>query len=168
MTEKHTRTEAQLWDLIQDIRFAMFTTRDAAGELHAHPMTTQNSKVDEENSLWFFMSQTSDTVTDLKASPEVCVIYGDPGKDAWVSVSGSAAVVDDMGKKKQLWSVMTKAWFPKGVDDPDLALVQVRISNASYWNVKESQVVQLFKMAKAVVTGKPPTDLGEHAEVKLS
>ena len=61
---------------------------------------------------------------------------------------------------------MTQAWFPQGVDDPDLALVQVRIASASYWDVKENQVVQLLKMAAAVITGKPPT-LGEHANVKM-
>ncbi len=166
MTEQHTATEATLWDLIKDIKFAMFTTRNARGQLQARPMTTQNAKLDEQNALWFFMSRKSEPAVDLAASPEVCVIYADPGKDSWVSVSGQAAVVDDAAKKKQHWNVMTQAWFPQGVDDPDLALVQVRIASASYWDVKETQVVQLLKMAAAVITGKAPT-LGEHANVKM-
>jgi hypothetical protein len=45
--------------------------------------------------------------------------------------------------------------------------VQVRISHAGYWDVRESKLVQLFKMAKAAVTGKPATSLGEHAEVRM-
>jgi len=40
-----------LWELIHDIRFAMFTTHHRAGHLHSRPMTTQNSKLDEHNSL---------------------------------------------------------------------------------------------------------------------
>ncbi len=155
-----------LWKLIKDIKFAMFTTRNADGRLQARPMTTQNSKLDEQDSLWFFMSRSSDPAVDLTASAEVCVIYADPAKDAWVSVSGQAAVVEDAAKKKALWNMMTQAWFPKGVDDPDLALVQVRIGSASYWNVKDNQVVQLLKMAAAVITGKPP-QMGEHADVKM-
>ena len=166
MTQQHIASEATLWDLIKDIKFAMFTTRNAEGQLQARPMTTQNAKLDEQHALWFFMSRTSEPAVDLTASPEVCVIYADPGKDSWVSVSGHAAVVDDAAKKKQLWNVMTQAWFPRGVDDPDLALVQVRIASASYWNVKENQVVQLLKMAAAVITGKPP-QMGEHADVKM-
>jgi hypothetical protein len=34
--------------------------------------------------------------------------------------------------------------------------------------VKSSKLVQLYKMAKAAITGKPPTDMGEHAEVKMN
>jgi hypothetical protein len=33
--------------------------------------------------------------------------------------------------------------------------------------VKESKLVQLYEMAKAAVTGKPPVDLGEHGEVRM-
>ena len=157
----------RLWELIKDIRFAMFTARHPNGHLHSRPMTTQNSKVDEDSSLWFFMSRKSETVSDLLQNPTVNVSYADPGSDSYVSVSGDAAVVNDMAKKQQLWSKMTEAWFPKGVDDPDLALVQVKITHGDYWDVKESKIVQLFKMAKAAVTGKPPTGMGERGEVQM-
>ena len=96
----------------------------------------------------------------------VNVAFADPGSDPWVSVSGEAAVVNDPAKAEQLWSKMNDAWFKGGPRDPDLALVQVRIVHASYWDVKESQIVQLWKMAKAAVTGEPP-HLGEHGEVRL-
>ncbi len=157
-----------LWGLIKDIRFAMFTARHPAhGHLHSRPMTTQNSKLDEDSSLWFFMSRKGEPVADLLQEPNVNVVYADPGADSYVSVSGQAAVVDDLAKKEQLWSKMAEAWFPGGVTDPDLALVQVRISHANYWDVKQSKFVQLFKMAKAVITGQPPTNMGEHAEVRM-
>ncbi len=161
-------TREHLWSLIKDIRFGMFTVRHPSnGHLHSRPMTTQNSKLDEDSSLWFFMSRDSETVADLMHESAVNVVYADPGPDVYVSVSGDAAVVNDMAKKEQLWSKATQAWFPKGPNDPDLALVQVRITHASYWDVKESKLVQLYKMAKAVVTGKPPTAMGERAEVRM-
>ena len=163
-----TEARTKLWDLIKDIRFAMFTTRHANGHLHSRPMTTQNSSLDEDSQLWFFMSRKGDAVLDLLAEPTVNVAYADTGDDSYVSVSGTAAVVEDTAKKQQLWSKMAEAWFPGGVDDPDLALVRVKISHANYWDVKESKVVQLYKMAKAAITGKPPTDLGEQAEIRMS
>jgi len=162
----HARTK--LWDLIKDIRFAMFTTRHGNGHLHSRPMTTQNSKLDEDSNLWFFMSRKGEPVADLMAEPSVNVAYADTGADSYVSVSGTAAVVDDIAKKQQLWSKMAEAWFPGGVDDSDLALVRVTITHANYWDVKESKIVQLYQMAKAAVTGKPPTDLGEHAEIRMN
>lgn len=168
MSESVERPHEHLWDLIKDIRFAMFTTRHANGHLHSRPMTTQNSRRDEDDTLWFFMSRSSDPVEDLQREPAVNVAYGDPHKDAWVSVSGTASVVDDRERKQQLWSKMTEAWFPKGIDDPDLALVKVSITHAEFWHVKESKPVQLFKMAKAAATGKPPTDMGEHGKVRMN
>lgn len=169
MSEVIPADRDQLWDLIKDIRFAMFTTRHGNGHLHSRPMTTQNGKIDEDTSLWFFMSRKGEVVGDLSAGEStVNVTYADPGKDSYVSVSGTAAVVDDKAKIEALWNKMNAAWFPKGVNDPDLALVQVRITHAEYWDVKESKVVQLFKMAKAAVTGSPPTDMGEHGKLHMN
>jgi general stress protein 26 len=158
----------RLWSLIKDIRFAMFTARHAgSGHLHSWPMTTQNSKLDEDSSLWFFMSRKNEPVADIVEDPVVNVVYADPGSDSYVSVSGRAAVVNDPATKERLWSKMAEAWFPQGTSDPDLALVQVRITHANYWDVKASKLVQLFKMAKAAMIGKPPAELGEHAEVRM-
>jgi len=160
-------SRSRLWDLIRDIRFAMFTTRHDNGHLHSRPVTTQNSKLDEDANLWFFMSRRGETVAELTNDPAVNVVYADPNRDSYVSVTGTAAVVGDMTKKQKLWSKLAEAYFPEGVNDPDLALVQVKIIHASYWDVKESKLVQLYHMAKAVFTGKPPTGMGEHAEIRM-
>jgi len=165
---KYTRNERELlWKLIRNIKFAMFTTRDGNGHLHSRPMTTQNQGIEADEGLWFFMSKSGDPVKELKADPIVNLVYADPSEDTYVSVSGTAAMLEDGAKKKQLWNKLAEAWFPGGPTDPDLALVQVQIVQASYWDVKESKLVQLYEMAKAAVTGKPPVDLGEHGEVRM-
>ncbi len=167
-TTDTTQSREQLWDLIKDIRFAMFTTRHPSnGHLHSRPMTTQNKSVDEDDKLWFFMSRKGDSVEDLASEPTVNVSYADPGKDSYVSVAGTALVSQDKAKARELWNKMTEAWFPGGVDDPDVALVEVTITHAHYWDVKENKLLQLFKMAKAAVTGKPPTGMGESGEVRM-
>lgn len=158
---------AKLWELIKDIRFAMFTTHHTNGHLHSRPMTTQNRPIDEDSTLWFFMSRANGPVDDIRNDPSVNVVYADPGKDSYVSVSGNAQVVDDTARKEQMWSKMNDAWFPHGPTDPDVALVEVKIVHANYWDVDDSKVVQLFKMATAAVTGNPPTDMGEHAAVRM-
>ena len=160
------KAREQLWELIKDMKFAMFTTRHGNGHLHSRPMTTQNKDIDESSSLWFFMSRNGEPVTDLAAQPNVGVTYADPGKDSYVSVSGTAKVVDDVAKKKQLWSKMNDAWFPGGVDDPNCALVQVSITHGDFWDVKQNKLVQLIKIGTAAVTGKQP-DLGEHGKVRM-
>ncbi len=157
----------QLWNIIKDIRFAMFTTRHEGGHLHSQPMTTQNKALDEDDRLWFFMSRRGDPVADLGAESSVNVSYADPGKDRYVSVCGSARISDDLDKKRALWSKLNEAWFPGGVSDADLALVEVKITHAQYWDVKESKITQLYEMAKAAVTGKPPAGLAKSTEVNM-
>lgn len=157
----------KLWSLIKDIRVALFTTRHPNGHLHSRPMTLQNKDVDESESLWFFMSKQGDPLADITASSEVNVGFADSGHDSYVSVSGTAEISEDLAKKQALWTKMAEAWFPGGAADPDLALVRVRITHASYWDVKASKLMQLFAMAKAAVTGEPPTDLGETGKVRM-
>ncbi len=154
-----------LHDLIKDIRFAMFTTRGPDGSLRSRPMTTQNDPDQDPECLWFFAARSGEPVADLLRHPAVNTAFADPSSDAYVSVSGSAAVVEDDERKKQLWSKFAEAWFPGGPTDPDLALVRVAIEKAEYWNVRESKVTQLLKMARANLTGRPPTDMGEHEKV---
>lgn len=157
-----------LWSLIKDIHFAMFTTRQHGGQLQSRPMTTQNSRLDEDANLWFFMSRGGEPVADILADPAVNVAYADPGEDRYVSVSGNAAIVEDIAKKRQLWSRQADAWFPGGADDPDLALVRVRIAQAHYWDVGESRLIQLYHRAKAAITGRRLIEPGEHAEIRMN
>ena len=156
-----------LWDLIKDIRFGMFTHRNAAGMLHAHPLTTQNQSVDEGATLYFFVPRDGEIVRAIAQDAQVSVSYADPGDDSYVSVSGEARVDEDQAKKDELFTPMAKAWFPAGPTDPNLALLAVRLHHAEYWDVDDSKMVQLFKMAKAAVTGGPPKNLGEHKELRL-
>lgn len=155
-----------LWKLIKGTKFAMFTTQHGNGHLHSRPMTTQNQDQDRGDALWFFMSRKSDPVDDFQHTPGVNVAYADPGADAYVSVAGEASVVDDPATVQRLFTPAAKAWFPGGATDPDLALVKVRILHANYWNVTESKVTQLVKMAAAAVSGQPPK-MGEHGEVRM-
>ena len=156
-----------LWALIKDIRFGMFTTRHSNSHLHSRPMTTQNTVIDDDESLWFFMSRKGEPVADISADKRVNIAYADPDDDSYVSVSGEASVVEDMAKKTELWNKFAQAWFPGGVDDPDLALVQVTIIHAHYWDVKESKIVQIYKMAKAAITGERPSGMGESGEIRM-
>lgn len=156
-----------LWELIKGIRFGMLTHRHANGMLHAHPLTTLNQALDEGAQLYFFISRKSELAQRLQQDGNVNVSYADPGEDSYVSLSGQALIAEDPDKKAELWSPLARSWFPAGVHDPDLALLEVRIHHAEYWDVKESRMVQLFKMARAAITGELPRKLGEHKELHI-
>ena len=145
----------------------MLTHRHANGMLHAHPLTAQNKSMDDGASLYFFISRKSELGKALQADGSVNVSFADTGKDCYVSLSGKASLSQDAGKKHDLFNRIVKAWFPGGEADPDLGLLEVQVAHAEFWDVKENKMVQLLKMAKAAITGKPPADMGEHKEMTL-
>lgn len=157
----------KLFDLIKDTRFGMLTHRHSDGQLHSHPLTTQNKKVDEASTLYFFVPKDGDIARHVANDSSVNVAYANTDADSYVSVSGSASILEDQAKKEQLFSPMAQAWFPAGVTDPNLGLLAVKILDAEYWDVTDSKMVQLFKMATAAMTGKTPKNLGEHKKINV-
>jgi len=157
-----------LWDLIKETRFCMLSHRHADGSLHSHPLTTQNKELGEDGCLYFFVSKSSEVGQRVQQDGNVNLAYANPDKDTWVSVTGTARVLDDLAKKKELFNPMAKAWFPGGVEDPDMELVEVKIDEAEYWNVKENKLLQLLKMGKAALTDTRPKKMGEHEEVHFN
>jgi general stress protein 26 len=156
-----------LWDLISETRFCMLAHRHADGSLHSHPLTTMNRELGEDGALYFFVSRSTELGQRLAQDGNVNLSYGNVDKDTWVSVTGTAGVLEDLQKKKELFGPMAKAWFPGGPEDPDLELVQVRVSEAEYWNVKENKLLQMLKMGKAAITGTRPSGMGEHKQVQF-
>jgi len=72
-----------------------------------------------------------------------------------VTVAGTAAIVDDRQKIKDLWREDFRGFFPKGSDDPNLALIRVDIENGEYWDEPGNVFVRAYAYAyaKAVTTG---------------
>ena len=167
MTTTTANDHQKLWDLIKDTRFGMFAHRHHDGLLHSHPLTTQNKSVDEGATLYFFVPKSGDIVRHVATDGSVNVAYANTDADSYVSVTGKASVLENQAKKEELFNPAAKAWFPKGVTDPNLGLLTVHIDNAEFWDVDDSKMVQIFKMAKAAVTGQPPQNLGEHKKLNV-
>jgi len=150
---------------IKQVKFGMFTTSDDTRTLTSRPLTLQQT--DSEGRMWFFVSEQTPFVRDLLNNPQVNISFTEPGDSLYVSVCGHAELVKDRSKAEELWNPLVKAWFPGGLDDPQLALIKVSLQSAEYWDVNSSKMTQFFEMAKAAITGDRPKDLGEHGRVDL-
>jgi general stress protein 26 len=163
MTTFTTDELADLRGRIKDVKFGMFTTQDAHGALTSRPLTVQ--QLDDKGSLWFFVSDQENFTRELLDHPSINVSFADVDDHLYVSVAGRAELLRDRAKAEELWNPMLKAWFPQGLDDPHLALLRVNVQGAEYWDTANSKMVTLFAMAKAAITGKPPTNVGEHRQL---
>lgn len=166
-TEHLSQQEAvsKIAGLIKGIRIAMFTSVNETGQLHARPMAVQD--VEFDGTLWFFTWRDTEKVDEFQHNPNVNVAFSDPNKQTYVSVAGKASVTEDRAKMQELWNPALKAWFPDGLEDPNIALIRVDVEGAEYWDSPSSKMVHLYGMVKATLTGKPATDVGENKKVEL-
>jgi general stress protein 26 len=142
---------AKVGELIEDMKIAMLTTVAHDGALHSRPMATQQSTFD--GTLWFFTGLSTDKASELERNPEVNLAYAEPADMKFVSLSGRGEILRDRMKARELWSDVYKAWFPQGLDDPDLCLLKVEVSSAEYWEAPSGKMVQIVGFLKALATG---------------
>ena len=149
--DKHSKEFEKLERILKDIKIGMLTTISDDGELKSRPMYSQKFDADR-NELWFFAAQHSEKVVDIQKNRHVHLSFADAGDKSFLSVGGEGRIVDDMDKKKELWSAPLLAWFPKGLEDPNLILICVEMKSAEYWD-SSSKFTQLFGYTKAILTG---------------
>ena len=164
--QKSSKTEKleHLRSLIKNVETVMFTTIEGNGEMRSRPMTPM--EMDTENNLWFFTNESSSKIQEIIDNPKVNIAYAHPDENTYVSIKGIASVVHVRAQIEDKWSPILKAWFPEGMEDPDLALLKVAPLEAEYWDSSSSRMVQMFSMLKAAITGTEYND-GEYGRIKL-
>ena len=163
MDEQRNQSIEKLGDLINEIDFCMLTTMDD-GHLRSRPMSTQKFEFDGD--LWFFTSDQTHKIEEIERDNRVNVSYAQPDEDRFVSVSGTAEMVKDRAKMEELWNPILKAWFPKGLEDPNLCLLKLLVEKAEYWESPSGALVQMAGFVKAIVTGKE-AEWGDNEKIEL-
>jgi general stress protein 26 len=162
MTQVKTSPIETYQSLIKDIKTGMLTTQDSEENLHSRPMYA--TKVDDHGVLWFFTDAFSGKVDEIKRYPNVNVNFASPNQQDYLSISGKAYLIQDRAVMKDYFSTAVKAWFPKGLDDPKLALLRIVPDEAEYWDATSNKAIRLFKLGKALAKGEP-YDGGKHEKI---
>ena len=150
-----------LYTLIDGIEVAQFTTRRADGHLVSRPMQVQRRTAGSD--LWFMTNGESHKLEELTTDPHVnCAFYKDRTRE-WVSVSGTAVISRDKRLIHDLYQADWRAWLGDeggerdgGPDDPRITLVLIDAHSVIYSKKDRPAPVQLFELAKGIVTGTPP------------
>ena len=160
-TTTHAGGIKKVGELIKDIKMAMFVTIGDDGRPRSRPMQTQD--VEFDGSVWFFTDVNSDKVKEIANNPQVNVAYASGAQ--FVSLTGTANVVQDAAKVRELWNPLLKAWFD-GEDDPRIRLVRVDAESAEYWDTPGGRVASFISLVASAVTGKRD-ESGENETVRL-
>jgi general stress protein 26 len=150
-----------LYQLIDGIEVAQFTTRRPDGSLVSRPMQVQRRTAGTD--LWFMTNVESHKLEELVSDPHVnCAFYKDRTRE-WVSVSGRARITQDKRIVHDLYQPDWRAWLGDeggerdgGPDDPRIALVLIEADSVVYSKQDRPAPFVLFEVAKGIVTGSTP------------
>lgn len=145
-------------DLISKQKVGMLTTHEG-DRLVSRPMGMQDP--DRDGTLWFFAKADSDVAHQVGADPRVNVSLADGD---YLSVTGTAAVVNDVAKKRELWDASVEAFMQTDPEDPQAVLIKVAADSIAYWDTP-SAVGSVFAMVKGLVGDSEP-DAGDSGVVE--
>jgi general stress protein 26 len=158
---------SRLHGLLKDFSTAMLVTHQGTSGLHARPMAI--AELEESCVLWFLTEAESGKVHEIQDDTNVSVVC-QKDRSVYLALYGSATLEQDRSHIDRVWSESFKVWFPKGKDDPNIALIRIDPHHAEYWDNSGFYKVQyLVKAAGAYLTGtKPKIEEGEeHGRVQL-
>ena len=133
-------------EIIGDIGVCMLTTISHLGGLHSRPMYAQ--EIDEEGSLWFFTSSSSNLMEEINKIPVVNATFSAFGKDKFLSATALAYEAFDQKKMKELWTPALEVWFKDGIDTPDITLLRLDLQEIEYWDSPSSSLVKVAGLVK--------------------
>ncbi len=153
---------AKLNELILRIRIALLTTADGDGRFHTRPVETLGFEGNEV--LWFFTDRKSPKADEVRHDLRVSLGYAEPARHTYVAVTGTATLVHDADKARELWTLEQLAYYPDGPEDSRLALLRVQIERAEYW-IAPGRISYLLAAARAAMTGVPVGVIGENRKI---
>lgn len=154
---------SKVLEMIRDIRIATLVTR-AGGRLKARPMSAMEA--DPDGALWFFTHAETEKAHEVETEPDVLLAYSAPDQQRYVTINGRAELRRNRALVRAMWREPLRTWFPKGPEDPELALIRVMIEAAEYWDGPSSRMVFAYGYLKARLTGEQAA-VGEHGAVEF-
>ena len=136
----HDDALRRVGELTRDIDICMFVTR-ADGGLRGRPMSN-NGEVEYDGDTWFFSYRDTPKVREIGADPRVELAYVATERGTWLSIEGTAEVVEDDERKRELWQKDLEAWFDAGPDDDRLVLIKVAADRVHGWAEGEEFVAE--------------------------
>ena len=147
--------------IMREARIAVLTYVSQEGALVSTPMGTQD--FEHPGTTWFLTQRSSVKVRALEADPRVNVAYSSDA--GWVSLAGTAQIVDDRAKVKALWDASAGAFMSGGPEDPDNVALRIDGTTAEFWE-SPGKVTAAVQLVKGLVTDQQP-DLGDSGTVRL-
>ncbi|HKJ06254.1 MAG TPA: pyridoxamine 5'-phosphate oxidase family protein [Flavobacteriaceae bacterium] len=101
------------------------------------PMTVKT--VDEQGNIWFLTHKNSEHYNNIEENNRVLLTFSSEVENEYLSITGEAFHTDDAKVIDVLWDEADGQWYKNGREDKNVAVLQVRVEDAYYWDSYEQK-----------------------------
>lgn len=149
-------------DLLSEVRIAMVMT-SADGIWTSRPLTCVEA---DHSFVRFLIDAGADWVSELgHADAVVHVTFSDPRQNTFVSLNGNSFVSADPAEINRLWTPAAAAFF-SGPEDPNVRVLQVEVTDGSWWDGPSGRLGQAIGLLRAAINDDPSL-AGDHGSVDV-
>jgi general stress protein 26 len=127
---------AEAREIMTTTRYCALITVDRSGRAQARTMDA--FAPDEKMVVWFGTNPLSRKVAEIRRHPRVTLYYFDRENQAYVTIHGTARLVNDPDEKARHWKDDWKAFYPDR--EKDYLLIEVRPVKLEVVNTKKGIV----------------------------
>src|SRR3954462_7852602 len=119
----------------------------------SRPLALQGDSSVFGGTLWFFADTRSPKMHELSADPTVTLFFQNDADSCYMQLDGSASIVQDRPKMRELYTPIVKTLFPEGLDDANLRLIRFDAVSGAYSESAGGVLHAMTAFAASVVTG---------------
>jgi len=151
-------------ELTKAVPVVVLISRGVDGRPKSRPMTLPSCSFD--GNVWLLTSRHSQKIIQIQQDPLVHIVYPHPQSNYYLSLEGTASLVDEYEQKRNLWAARYRSWFPDGVDDANLILLRIKIECGEYWITQPRGLTAIFSRLNSSKTRLLDT-LSEHGTFRV-
>ncbi|MFW9901703.1 MAG: pyridoxamine 5'-phosphate oxidase family protein [Candidatus Thorarchaeota archaeon] len=132
-------------ELMDASKAAILTTIDPDGNPITRAMFNLRNKeqfpefseffggLDNQFEIYISTNTSASKIKHIENNPKICVYYCNPEEFKGVMFGGEVEIIEDMNIKSKIWLDWWTRYYPKGLEDPDYALLHLRPKTAEFY-----------------------------------
>jgi general stress protein 26 len=130
--------------MAMDAEYCFFITVGAEGRPNARLMQPYDPESDF--TIYFGASPRSRKVQDILKQPKVTIAFYNPQETAYLTIAGTATVIDDPAPRQKYWRSNWNDLFPGGPESSDYVLIKFISEKIEMMNYAHQAMPQPYSL----------------------
>jgi general stress protein 26 len=133
-SERVHRMLAAARETIGKVRYCWAVTASEYGGANARPMgLIPGLPGEDEWTVWFLTSDNSRKAAEIRRDRRITIAYQQDSDDAYVTLVGWAALVEDRSEIRSRWQERWNVYFSSGAEDPNAVFIRIEVDRIELW-----------------------------------